>query len=125
MSKLQEALEEVQHTHIKEVDEMNAQLERQRDRTEELTEAVSTLVSFIFQNRLQFRYSYWIHKVCLVAETARIFGPDEDYEHSLFFLTSPLSEMRERDKFVHARDRRAASPLHARTRVHKTSLNLK
>ena len=55
MSKLQEALEEVQHTHIKEVDEMNAQLERQRDRTEELTEAVSTLISFIFQNRLQFR----------------------------------------------------------------------
>ena len=70
MSKLQEALEEVQNTHIKEVDEMNAQLERQRDRTEELTEAVSTLVSFILQNRLQFRYSYWIHKVCLVAETA-------------------------------------------------------
>lgn len=63
MSKLQEALEEVQNTHIKEVDEMNAQLERQRDRTEELTEAVSTLVSFIFQNRLQFRYSYWIHSL--------------------------------------------------------------
>ena len=52
MSKLQEALEEVQNTHIKEMDEMNAQLERQRDRTEELTEAVSTLVSFILQNRL-------------------------------------------------------------------------
>ena len=48
VSKLQEALEEVQNTHIKEVDEMNAQLERQRDRTEELTEAVSTLISFIF-----------------------------------------------------------------------------
>ena len=48
VSKLQEALEEVQHTQIKEVDEMNAQLERQRDRTEELTEAVSTLISFIF-----------------------------------------------------------------------------
>lgn len=118
MSKLQEALEEVQNTHIKEVDEMNAQLERQRDRTEELTEAVSTLISFIFQNRLQFRYSYWIHKVCLVAETARIFGPDEDYEQSLFFLISPLSEMREKDEFGHTRDRRAASPLHARTRVH-------
>ena len=58
VSKLQEALEEVQHTHIKEVDEMNAQLERQRDRTEELTEAVSTLISFIFQNRLQFRHRY-------------------------------------------------------------------
>ncbi|CAH3013773.1 unnamed protein product [Porites evermanni] len=41
VSKLQEALEEVQNTHIKEVDEMNAQLERQRDRTEELTEALS------------------------------------------------------------------------------------
>lgn len=54
MGKLQEALEEVQNTHIKEVDEMNAQLERQRDRTEELTEAVSTLISFIFQSRLQF-----------------------------------------------------------------------
>ena len=54
MSKLQEALEEVQNTHIKEVDEMNAQLERQRDRTEELTEAVSTLIFFIFQSRLQF-----------------------------------------------------------------------
>ena len=118
MSKLQEALEEVQHTHIKEVDEMNAQLERQRDRTEELTEAVSTLISFIFQSRLQFRYSYWIHKVCLVAETARIFDSDEDYEQSLFFLISPLSEMRERDEFGHARDRRAASPLHVRTRVH-------
>ena len=45
MSKLQEALEEVQHTHIKEVDEMNAQLERQRNQTEEMTEAVSTLLS--------------------------------------------------------------------------------
>ena len=41
MTKLQEALKEVQNTHIKEVDEMNTQLERQRERTEELTEAVS------------------------------------------------------------------------------------
>lgn len=41
MGKLQEALKEVQNTHIKEVDEMNAQLERQRQKTEELTEAVS------------------------------------------------------------------------------------
>ena len=41
VSKLQEALKEVQNTHIKEVDEMNTQLERQRERTEELTEAVS------------------------------------------------------------------------------------
>lgn len=41
MTKLQEALKEVQKTHIKEVDEMNAQLDRQRERTEELTEAVS------------------------------------------------------------------------------------
>ena len=41
MGKLQEALKEVQNTHIKEVDEMNAQLERQRQQTEELTEAVS------------------------------------------------------------------------------------
>ena len=40
VDKLQEALKEVQTTHIKEVDEMNAQLERQRQRTEELTEAV-------------------------------------------------------------------------------------
>lgn len=41
VTKLQEALKEVQNTHIKEVDEMNTQLERQRQRTEELTEAVS------------------------------------------------------------------------------------
>lgn len=41
VTKLQEALKEVQTTHIKEVDEMNTQLERQRQRTEELTEAVS------------------------------------------------------------------------------------
>jgi len=41
VTKLQEALKEVQNTHIKEVDEMNKQLERQRERTEELTEAVS------------------------------------------------------------------------------------
>ena len=41
MTKLQEALNEVQKAHIKEVDEMNAQLERQRERTEELSEAVS------------------------------------------------------------------------------------
>ena len=40
VTKLQEALKEVQNTHIKEVDEMNAQLDRQRERTEELTEAV-------------------------------------------------------------------------------------
>ena len=40
-TKLQEALKEVQNTRIKEVDEMNTQLERQRERTEELTEAVS------------------------------------------------------------------------------------
>lgn len=41
VTKLQEALKEVQTTHIKEVHEMNTQLERQRERTEELTEAVS------------------------------------------------------------------------------------
>ena len=41
MVKMQEALDKVQTTHIKEVDEMNEQLERQRERTEELTEAVS------------------------------------------------------------------------------------
>ena len=41
MKKIQEALDEVQTTHIREVDEMNEQLERQRERTEELTEAVS------------------------------------------------------------------------------------
>ena len=41
VTKLQEALKEVQNTHIKEVGEMNTQLERQRQRTEELTEAVS------------------------------------------------------------------------------------
>lgn len=41
MDKMQEALDKVQNTHIKEVDEMNEQLERQRERTEELTETVS------------------------------------------------------------------------------------
>ena len=42
VAKLQEALKEVQNTHLQEVDEMNAQLERQRERTEEMTEAVSS-----------------------------------------------------------------------------------
>lgn len=42
VSKLQDALKEVQNTHIKEVSEMNAQLDRQRQRCEELTEAVSS-----------------------------------------------------------------------------------
>lgn len=41
VSKLQDALKEVQNTHIKEVSEMNAQLDRQRQRCEELTEALS------------------------------------------------------------------------------------
>lgn len=41
VTKLQEALKEVQNTHIKEMDEMNSQLETQRKQTEELTEAVS------------------------------------------------------------------------------------
>lgn len=41
LTKLQEALKEVQNTHIKEMDEMNMQLETQRKQTEELTEAVS------------------------------------------------------------------------------------
>lgn len=43
VGKLQVALKEVQNAHIKEVDQMNTQLERQRQRTEELTEAVSGL----------------------------------------------------------------------------------
>jgi len=97
VSKLQEALEEVQNTHIKEVDEMNAQLERQRDRTEDLTEAVSTLISFIFQSRLHFWFRRRLRTVSL-------------------FSYYP-SKMRARDEFGHARDRRATSPLHARTRV--------
>ena len=47
VTKMQDALKEVQNTHIKEVDEMNAQLERQRQRSEELTEDVSSyLINF-------------------------------------------------------------------------------
>ena len=120
MSKLQEALEEVQHTHIKEVDEMNAQLERQRDRTEELTEAVSTLISFIFQNRLQFldTATRFTQSVSLQRLHAFLIQAKTTNSLYFFFLISPLSEMCGRDKFAHARDRRAASPLHARTRVH-------
>lgn len=50
MVKMQEALDEVQTTHIKEVDEMNEQLERQRERSEELTEAVSICKHFPLLN---------------------------------------------------------------------------
>ncbi|XP_022780494.1 citron Rho-interacting kinase-like [Stylophora pistillata] len=41
VSKLQDALKEVQTTHINEVGMMNSQLDRQRQRCEELTEALS------------------------------------------------------------------------------------
>ena len=46
VGKLQVALKEVQNAHIKEVDQMNTQLEKQRQRTEELTEAVSELCHY-------------------------------------------------------------------------------
>ena len=51
VSKLQDALKEVQNTHIKEVGKMNSQLDRQRQRCEELTEAVS----YSFQMGLSLR----------------------------------------------------------------------
>ena len=41
IAKLREALRDVQNAHIKEMDEMNEQLQRQRERSEELTEMVS------------------------------------------------------------------------------------
>ena len=40
VSKTQEALDDAQTTHIKDVDELNSQLERQRERAEELSESV-------------------------------------------------------------------------------------
>ena len=46
VGKLQVALKEIQNAHIKEVDQMNTQLEKQRQRTEELTEAVSELCHY-------------------------------------------------------------------------------
>ena len=41
IANLREALRDVQNAHIKEMDEMNEQLQRQRERSEELTEMVS------------------------------------------------------------------------------------